>query len=457
MSNITEFLHIVQAIVWSPPLMVFLLGTGLYFSFRLGFLQISKLPFALHLLFQKEKGVDDNKGFISLCQSLSATIGTGNVVGVAAAVKTGGAGALFWMIAAAFIVMSIKYAEGVVSILYRYVSKEGQILGGPMYYIEKGMKNKPLAKIFAALGVLTALFGVGIFAQVNAITASVNHTFGMPAADITVIIMAVVGVVLLRKLFFVAKAAEIAVPYITIFYVVGSVIIIVTNIKQLPLAVEEVFRSAFSTKSVGGGILGTSIMLSMRYGVARGLFTNEAGMGSSTIIEVQSQTNDCVRHGLVSMIGTFLDTVLLCSLTGLVIVMSGMAKEQVDGAVLACDAYNWGMNDIGMYIVTIGLIFFAFTTIIGWSYYGEQCMLYLFGEGSIIPYRVIFTALIALTPFLSFHFIWYLADILNAFIIIPNLIALWYLRKDIFFYSHKFFHKEQKVSSKKPEKEGSVL
>lgn len=444
MNNINEFLKIIQNILWSPLLLIFLIGMGCYFTIRLGFLQIRKLPLAIQFICTKEKGVEKDTGFISLCQSLSATIGTGNVVGVASAIKAGGAGALFWMILVAFIMMSIKYAEALVSIKYRFMDKNGQIKGGPMYYLEKGVHSKFLAKLFCMFGIIVTLISTGTFTQVNAITESVKNTFYIPSSTTVWIITIAVGFILLRNLYSLARVADIAVPFITIFYIVGSIIIIVTNIKSLPLALETIFYSAFSTQAIKGGFMGTSIMLAIRYGVSRGLFTNEAGMGSSTIVEACSSTNSCVRQGLMSMMGTFFDTIILCTLTGLVIVMSGTFYGVADGAYLVCNAYDWGISICGEYIVTIGLIFFAFTTIIGWNHYGEQCVIYLWGKHMVLPYKILYVVFIFLTPYLSFDLIWCLADIANALIIIPNLIGIWRLRKIILLETKFFFHNEQK-------------
>lgn len=444
MDNITEFLKFIQNILWSPPLLIFLVCIGLYFTICLGFLQITRLPLAIKFICTKEKGIEKDTGFISLCQSLSATIGTGNIVGVASAIKAGGAGALFWMILAAFIMMSIKYAEALVSIKYRFVGEDGQIKGGPMYYLEKGLDSKFLAKLFCIFGILVSLISTGTFTQVNAITESVKNTFYMSSTTIVWLITIAVGFVLLKNLYSLSRIAEIAVPFITIFYIVGSVIIIATNIRSLPFALETIFYSAFSTQAIKGGAMGTSIMLAIRYGVSRGLFTNEAGMGSSTIAEACSSTNSCVRQGLMSMMGTFFDTIILCTLTGLVIVMSGTFYGVTNGAYLVCNAYDWGIPICGEYIVTIGLIFFAFTTIIGWNYYGEQCVIYLWGKHMVLPYKILYVVFIFLTPYLSFNLIWCLADIANALIIIPNLIGIWRLRKIILLETKVFFDNQRK-------------
>ena len=430
--DILSVLQTVQEIVWGPPTMFLLLATGLYLTLRLGFLQFIHLPKAIKYIFEKEEGAGDVSAFGSLCTALAATIGTGSIVGVATALRVGGPGALFWMWIAALLGMATKYAEGVLAIKYRTFDENGQVAGGPMYYIEQGLGSKWrwLAKAFAFFGVITAMLGCGTFPQVNAITESTNHAFGLAIPIIGVVITVAVAAVVLGGIKSISKVAEFIVPGMAIMYIIGAGAILIINSDALLPGLHLIVESAFTPTSVAGGATGSvivSVMTAMRTGIARGVYTNEAGLGSAPIVVAAARSNSGVRQGLIAMTGVFFTTIIICTMTGLVIITSGLLESTgLDGGMLSNAAFNSSLpGDIGLYVVTFGLIFFSFTTIIGWCYYGERCMVYLMGTVKyIFHYKIAYIACIALAPYLSLRPIWYLADITNACMAFPNLIAL---------------------------------
>lgn len=429
MEQIIKVFDKIDSLVWGPPLLILLVGTGMYLSLRLGFLQVFKLPLALKYLFQKDKdqtAEGDVSSFAALCTALAATIGTGNIVGVATAIKAGGPGALFWMWMAAFFGMATKYAEALLAVKYRVVDKNGQMSGGPMYYIERGLGKKWLAKIFAIFGIGVAFFGIGTFAQVNAIKDVVKITFNIPIIVTAVILTALVTMVTLGGIKSIAKVAERMVPFMSVFYVAGTLVILVINAKLLPHTIMLVVKSAFTPTAALGGFLGATVMKAIQNGVARGVFSNESGLGSAPIAAAAAKTKSCVRQGLISMTGTFFDTIVICTMTGLVLILTGVWSSDYKGAEMTSAAFSNGLPVpvIGELIVTIGLIFFAFTTILGWNYYGERCTEYLFGVKGIRPYRYIYILLVALGAFLKLDLIWIIADIVNGLMAIPNLIGL---------------------------------
>ncbi|SHJ24222.1 alanine/glycine:cation symporter family protein [Parasporobacterium paucivorans] len=427
MSDITKIFESVDSQVWGPPLLILLVGTGIYLTIRLGVLQVFRLPLALKYVFSRDKeshAQGDVSSFAALCTALAATIGTGNIVGVATAIKLGGPGALFWMWIAAFFGMATKYGECLLSVKYRVVDKNGQMSGGPMYYIERGLGNKWLAKLFSIFGICVAFFGIGTFPQVNAITRSVKGTFNIPIVITAIVITVLVALVTLGGIKSISKTAEIIVPAMVILYVAGSLLIVFLNIGALPGTIGLIIKSAFSPTAAAGGFLGSTVMLAMKSGIARGVFSNESGLGSAPIASAAARTNSCAKQGLISMTGTFFDTIIVCTMTGIILVMTGAWSGNNAGTDMTNSAFGTGLAGVGPYIVTIGLIFFAFTTILGWNYYGERCTEYLFGVKGIIPYRIIFIILVALGAFLKLDLIWTLADIVNGLMAIPNLIAL---------------------------------
>ncbi|MBO8434950.1 MAG: sodium:alanine symporter family protein [Tyzzerella sp.] len=460
MDTVIHILEKIQSIVWGPPTLVLLIGTGLYFTFRLGFLQIVHLPRAIRYIFEKEEGLDNDDGdvsaFASLCTTLAATIGTGSIVGVATALRAGGPGALFWMWVSAFVGMTTKYAEGLLAVKYRTIDENGQVAGGPMYYIQNGLgKNWVwLAKIFALFGVITALLGCGTFPQVNAITESTSLAFNIPIWIIGILVTIAVACVILGGINSISKVAEFIVPLMALFYVIGSLIIIFAHIGTLPSVFKKIFESAFNPYAMFGGLSGTviiSVMSALRTGVARGIYTNEAGLGSSPIVVAAAKTNSCVRQGLISMTSVFFTTIIICTMTGIVIMSSGLLDTTtLDGSFLSNAAYNSVLPyNIGMYIVSIGLIFFSFTTIIGWCYYGERCLSYLVNSVNFsFVFKIAYIVCIAVAPYLSLKPIWLLADITNALMAFPNLIGLLVLSPVVISETKKFF-KEEKNRNKK--------
>lgn len=428
MTNLLEILKKIDGLVWGPPLLILLVGTGIYLTIRLGLLQVKKLPLALKYLFSKND--DDAEGdvssFAALCTALSATIGTGNIVGVATAIKIGGPGALFWMWVAAFFGMATKYGESLLAVKYRTVDENGQMAGGPMYYIEKGLGNKFLAKMFAVFGVGVAWFGIGTFPQVNAIVEATNITFKIPIYITAIILTILVSLVTIGGIKNIAAVAEKTVPFMAVFYVLGALLILIVNIKVLPAALALVVKSAFTKTAATGGFAGATMMIAIQSGVARGVFSNESGLGSAPIAAAAAKTKSCVKQGLISMTGTFFDTIIICTMTGLVLILTGAWSSEFSGAAMTNSAFSSGIPAmaIGQLIVTIGLIFFAFTTILGWNYYGERCMVYLAGVKGITFYRVMYIALVACGAFIKLDMIWTIADIVNGLMAIPNLIAL---------------------------------
>lgn len=429
-----EILKSIDKLVWGPPLLILLVGTGVFLTFRLNLIQVFHLPLALKYVFNPKMGTDeDGEGditsFASLCTALSATIGTGNIVGVATAIKTGGPGALFWMWIAAFFGMATKYAECLLAVKYRTVDEKGQMSGGPMYYIKIGLKDKAysgfLAKSFAFFGIGVAFFGIGTFPQVNAIVDASKIMFtGLPIYVIGVILTVFVAMVTLGGIKSIAKVAQVCVPFMAIAYVLGCLVLLIVNYSQLPTAIAFIIKSAFTPTAAAGGFLGSTILLAMQMGIARGVFSNESGLGSAPIAAAAAKVKDPAKQGLISMTGTFFDTIIVCTMTGLVLTITGAWMGDFEGAAMTSYAFTHGLEVGGQYILTIGLIFFAFTTILGWNYYGERCVEFLFGVKGILPYKLIFIALIAAGPFLELDMIWTLADIVNGLMAIPNLIAL---------------------------------
>ena len=422
-----DLLNQIDAFVWGPPLLVLLVGTGIWLTIRLKLLQVFKLGSALKLIFcAKNDGHGDVNSFRALCTALAATVGTGNIVGVATAIKAGGPGALFWMWMAAFFGMATKYSECLLAVKYRTVDANGNISGGPMYYIEKGLgeKYKPLAVLFAIFGILCAYFGIGTFAQVNSIVEITRISAGIPVEYTGIALTVLVAVVTIGGLKSIANVAGKVVPFMAFLYFLTTVGILIAFADKVPAAIALVLESAFNPTAATGGFLGATVMFAMRNGVARGVFSNESGLGSAPIVAAAAKTKWPAEQGLVSMTGTFIDTIIICTLTGLTLVVTGVWCGDLNGAAMTEQAFVMGFPAFGSMLLMVGLVLFAFTTILGWNYYGERCVEYLMGVKAILPYRLIFIALIACGPFLKLEEIWVLADIVNGLMAIPNLIAL---------------------------------
>lgn len=445
--NLEEVLKNIDGIVWGPPLLILLVGTGIYFTFKLNFIQMFKLPLAIKYLFLNDDDKSDNEAkgevssFAALCTALSATIGTGNIVGVATAIATGGPGALFWMWVAAFFGMATKYVEGVLAIKYREVDENGEMSGGPMYYIEKGVGNKFLANMFAFFGIAVALLGIGTFGQVNSISKAALISFNIPIWFTAIIITILVTLVTLGGIKRISNVAEKIVPTMAILYIIGALLVLICNFKAIPSAITLIIKSAFNPSAVLGGTTGINISLAIQMGIGRGVFSNEAGLGSAPIAAAAAKTKYPVKQGLISMTGTFIDTIIICTMTGLAIVLTGSFNSGLEGAAMTTFAFENGLPFaiIGKYIVNIGLIFFAFTTIIGWNYYGERCIQYLIGIKGIKFYKIIFIALVGVGPFLSLNLVFIIADIVNGLMALPNLIGLIKLRNIVISETNNFF------------------
>ena len=432
--------------VWGPYMLVLLVGTGVFLTLRLMFLQFRLLPFAFKQVFGKHDKAKSSDGDISqfgaLMTALSATIGTGNIAGVATACVLGGPGAVFWMWMTALVGMATKYGEGVLAVKYRVTNENGQKSGGPMYYIERGLKWKWLAVLFALFGTI-ASFGIGSSVQSNTVALAVENSMGIKTWITGIIITAFSALVILGGIKSIAKAASFIVPIMAIGYVLGGLAIIFSNMDLLVPALKLIFTDAFTGEAVAGGAIGAVI----RYGVARGVFSNEAGMGSAPIAAAAAKTDHPVRQGLVSMTGTFIDTIIVCSITGIVLVMgylvAGNTFGAETGAVLTTHIFDRLLPGVGGWVVTFGIIFFAYSTILGWCYYGEKCATYLFGEKFVLIYRLLYIATVFIGTVATLDLVWLFADTFNGLMAIPNLIALLLLSSVIVKETKDFLEKRK--------------
>lgn len=444
--KISEFL-------WGIPVIILILGCGMFLTVRLKGIQIRKLGLALKYMLKNEKGGDgDVSSFGALCTALSATIGTGNIVGVATAIAIGGPGALFWMEFAALFGMATKYTEGFLAIKYRVTDSEGTKLGGPFYYIENGMgkKYRPLAKMFAFFGVFVGLMGIGTFTQINGIASATNNffhgksgtvisIFGHQYSVVTIITGLVItlfaGLVIIGGIKNISGVSQVIVPFMSIIYIICALIIVFTHIEKIPYAVSQIIGGAFGIKPLEGATVGGTIMIAMQKGVARGIFSNEAGLGSAPIASAAAKTKNPVRQGLVTMTATFIDTICVCTMTGFAIIISGAwQNKNLEGVEITSEAFKYGLpfpERMSEFILMACLVFFAFTTILGWSYYSERCLSYLLGKyssaKSTLIFRIIYICAVFIGPYLTVSAVWNIADIFNALMAIPNVIALIYL------------------------------
>lgn len=463
--TINKFLQSVHDFVWGTPLMALILAGGIYLTVRMGVLQIRKLPLALKWMVKNEEnGEGEVTSFGALCTALSATIGTGNIVGVATAIGTGGPGALFWMEIAAFFGMATKYAEGLLAVKYRVVDEENHVLGGPFYYIERGMgeKWKWLAKIFAFFGICVGLFGIGTFSQVNGISSAVNSFFdpdmkwtvtipGIGERSWTVVIASLilsicVALVLIGGIKRIANVSQVVVPVMAVIYVVICVVLLVCNFREIPGAIVTIVKGAFNPSAVTGGIVG-SMMIAIQKGVARGIFSNEAGLGSAPIAAAAAKTKEPVRQGLISMTGTFIDTIVICTMTGLSIVLTGAWQVGgLEGVGVTTYAFKQGLpipEELTAFLLMLCLVFFAFTTILGWDYYSERCLEYLSGgkKKSILVYRWLYIIAVFIGPYMTVKAVWTIADIFNGLMAIPNMIAIFALSGVVAKETKSFFER----------------
>ncbi|MBE5881363.1 MAG: alanine:cation symporter family protein [Lachnospiraceae bacterium] len=447
LDSINKVLTAIDDFVWGVPLIVLILVTGIILTIRLRGIQITKLPLAVKYMFANDKEGDKGEvsSFAALCTALSATIGTGNIVGVATAIVAGGPGALFWMWVAALLGTATKFAECMLAIKYRVVAEDGHVVGGPFYSIEKGMgpKWKWLGKVFAFFGVAAALLGIGTFTQINGITSAVQNffdvdkqwkvnLFGMDYSWTVVIsgliLTICVALVVIGGIKRISKVAEVVVPFMAITYVVVAMIILVLNYKAIPGAFVEIVESAFGLRAAAGGALG-AVMVAMQKGIARGIFSNEAGLGSAPIAAAAVQTDSPTKQGLVSMLGTVIDTLIICTMTGLAIVITGAWDMGLEGVAVTSKAFELGLPfpaQVSSFLLMLCLVFFAFTTILGWDYYSEKCLEYLTNgnQKAVKGYRWLYILAVFIGPYMTVSAVWTIADIFNGLMALPNLIVL---------------------------------
>ena len=441
MNVIEAFLNQLSSIVWGPVMLAFLLGIGIFLSLGLNTFPWRKTPYAFKILWcsRRSDQPGDISPFQALMTALSATVGTGNIAGVATAIFLGGPGAIFWMWITALFGMATKYAEAVLAIKYREVDERGRYVGGPMYYIKNGLGEKWqwLAISFAIFGTL-ASFGIGNMVQANSVADAVQSMFLIPTWLTASTLTVLTAIVILGGINRIAEVAARLVPIMAITYISGALCVVFLNIQQVPAALLLIIESAFSQTAAAGGFAGATVWAAIRFGVARGIFSNEAGLGSAPIAHAAAKTNAPVQQGMIAMLGTFIDTLIICTLTALVIILTGVWETGETGAALSTLAFNQGLPGWGGYIVVFGLVVFAFTTILGWSYYGERCAEFLFGTRVILPYRILWLCAIPAGAMGKLTIIWLLADVLNGLMAIPNLIALALLSPVIFKVTKNF-------------------
>ncbi|GAB3062152.1 alanine/glycine:cation symporter family protein [Virgibacillus ainsalahensis] len=434
----------ISGFIWGLPLIILLVGTGLYLTVRLLFFSFRMLPYALKITFKKHNG--DAKGDIShfqaLSTSLAATVGTGNVVGVATAVVAGGPGAVFWMWITAFVGMATKYSEAILGVKYREKNAKGEMSGGPMYYLEKGLGQKWLGILFAFFAVFAAIFGIGNMIQANAASGVALDVFNIPLWVTGVVLAILVGLVLIGGVKSIGRVASIIVPVMIVFYIAAGVLILFLNVSEVPAAFGLIFSDAFTGQAVAGGAIGTVIQM----GVQRGLFSNEAGLGTGGIAAAAARTDIPARQALISMTQVFIDTIIVCTITGLTLTMANLYTSGVDGAALTSQSFDALLPGYGDVVVAITLLSFIFSTVLGWGYFGEKCFTYLFGDSFTLLYRIIFVLAIIPGATLSLQTVWNFGDIFNGLMAIPNLIGLLFLSGVIVRETKKFneLHKQEK-------------
>ncbi|AHI32614.1 alanine or glycine:cation symporter, AGCS family [Marinobacter salarius] len=449
MEAFESFISSINALVWGPPMLVMILGVGLFLSIGLKLMPVLKLRAGFQLMWKGRTGAESEgeiPPFQALMTALSATVGTGNIAGVATAVFLGGPGALFWMWLTALVGMATKYSEAVLAVRFREVDERGAYTGGPMYYIRNGLGKK-----WAWLGVLFAIFaavaafGIGNTVQANSVADVLETNFNLPHWVTGLVLMVLVGLVLIGGIKRIGQVASTLVPSMAIAYILVGLMVLAINAEQIPNAIAMVFTHAFSPVAAEGGFAGAAVWAAVRFGVARGIFSNEAGLGSAPIAHAAAQTKNPINQGMVAMLGTFIDTIIVCSITGLVIISSGAWTSGETGAALTSLAFETGLPGFGNYVVAISLAIFAFTTIIGWSFYGERCIEFLFGVKAIVPYRVIWILAIPVGATINLGLIWLIADTLNAMMALPNLVALLLLSPVVFKLTREHFEKERSV------------
>jgi AGCS family alanine or glycine:cation symporter len=443
---ITNAVSWLNGVVWGPPMLVLILGTGFFLMLGLRFMPLAKMGYGFRMLWRgrKQQGQGDITPFSALMTVLSATVGTGNIAGVATAIFLGGPGALFWMWCTALVGMATKYAEAVLAMRYREVDHLGNHLGGPMYYIKLGLGKNWLwmAWLFALFGFLAG-FGIGNTVQANSVAHAAQSAFGVPLGVSGVVMAVFAGLVLIGGIKRIGEVSSALVPFMAVTYVLGGLAVILTNLDQVVPALSLIVSQAFQPTAAAGGFAGATVAAGIQFGVARGIFSNEAGLGSAPIAHAAAQSDDPVAQGTVAMTGTFIDTLILCTITGLVIVITGAWTSGETGAALSTAAFEQGLPGLGSYVVALGLILFAFTTILGWSVYSERCGEYLFGERVIKPFRVLWVLVIPVGALAELDFVWLVADTLNALMAIPNLVALLLLSPVVFKITQGYFEQQK--------------
>ncbi|MGO3799206.1 MAG: alanine/glycine:cation symporter family protein [Vibrio casei] len=441
MEALTNFIAAINGVVWGVPMLVMILGVGLFLMLGLRFMPILKLPQGFKLLWngRTSSSEGDITPFNALMTSLSATIGTGNIAGVATAIALGGPGALFWMWCTALVGMATKYSEAVCAVTYREKDEHGNYVGGPMYYIKNGLSKKWawLGTLFAIFGAIAG-FGIGNGVQANSVADALDSNFGVSPVITGLVMMVLVGLVLIGGIKRISEVAGKLVPLMALFYIVAGLGVMIAHISDIPAAFALIIESAFSPVAAQGGFAGAAVWAAIRFGVARGVFSNEAGLGSAPIAHAAAKTKNPVKQGLVAMLGTFIDTSIVCSITGFAIILSGEWMSGETGASLTSSAFGSTFS-FGNVIVAIALAIFAFTTILGWSFYCEKCVQFLFGAKAIKPFRIVWVLAVPVGAMSSLNFIWLLADTMNAMMAIPNLIALVLLSPVVFKLTRDYF------------------
>ncbi|KAF1074341.1 sodium:alanine symporter family protein [Halodesulfovibrio sp. MK-HDV] len=440
MESFMSWLEMIDGWVWGPVMLTLLVGTGLLLTIMLKGLQFRKLGYSLYLALVRRKDPDADEGDISnfeaLMTALSATVGTGNIAGVATAIAVGGPGALFWMWITGLVGMATKFGEAVLAVKYRVKDENGEMCGGPMYYISRGLGWKGLGSVFAFFATI-ASFGIGNMVQSNSVALAVKDTFGIDPFIVGIVLAVLTAVVVLGGIKSIGKVTSILIPIMIVFYVGGAMFILLTNMEKIGPAFSLVFEYAFNPVAATGGFAGATVAAAIRFGVARGVFSNESGLGSAPIAAAAAQTKHPVEQALVSMTQTFIDTIVICTMTGLVIIMfnwdSGLTSSS-----LTTEAFRLGFEG-GQYVVTIGLILFAYSTILGWCYYGEKSIEYLLGVGAVKPYRIVYIAAILFGSVQKVALVWTLADIFNGLMALPNLLGLIFLSPVIVRETREYF------------------
>ena len=453
--NIVELISDINAFVWGPPMLILLGGVGFFLTFGLGFLPWRKIKYAFGVLFDKNEEQGDNgiKPSQALWTALSATVGTGNIAGVATAIALGGPGAIFYMWVIALLGMATKYAEAVVAVKYREKDAEGNNIGGPMYYLKNGVKGPlgvTLGFLFALFGAIAA-FGIGNGVQINSMAAVLEDSFNVPTYITGLIVAALVGFVILGGVKRIGEVASKLVPTMIVLYISAALLVIIINIAEVPAAFALIIESAFNPVAAVGGFGGAAVAAAIRFGVARGVFSNESGLGSAAIAHGASQTNDPVKQGLIAMLGTFIDTIIVCTMTALVIITSGVWFSGDNGAVLTSSAYESTFAG-GQYVVAVSLAVFSFTTLLGWSYYGERCWQYIFRDGvsrhtTLYFYKIAFVIAIFVFSQQKIDLVWNLADTFNGMMALPNLIGLALLSPVIFKITRDYWKEKEKQNA----------